>query len=91
MGLKPPLHALAAEKAAQLITAVLKSVEQAKQLGNPDARVALEESGEHELLAKYADGLNGMHGAILRFRFNFWEVRHCSKDSVSCVSPAGLA
>jgi hypothetical protein len=53
----------------------IKSVEQAKQLENPDARVALEESGEHELLAKYADGLNGMHGSdSLRFRFNFWEV-----------------
>ena len=51
-----------AEKAAQLITAEIKSVEQAKQLENPDARVALEESGEHELLTKYADGLNGMHG-----------------------------
>ena len=64
-----------AEKAAQLITAEIKSVEQAKQLENPDARVALEESGEHELLAKYADGLNGMHGADSpRFRLNFWEV-----------------
>ena len=32
-----------AEKAAQLITAEIKSVEQAKQLENPDARVTLEE------------------------------------------------
>ncbi|MBI4317924.1 MAG: N-6 DNA methylase [Chloroflexi bacterium] len=65
----------AAEKAALLVSAEIKGVEQAKQLENPDARVTLEESGESELLARYADGLNGMHGADSpRFRLGFWEV-----------------
>lgn len=65
----------AADKAAGLITAEIKEVEQAKQLENPDARVALEVGEGSSLLAKYADGLNGMHGAdSLRFRFNFWEI-----------------
>ncbi len=64
----------AAEKAGQLLTAEVKSVNQAKQLENPDARVAFDEvSGE--LLSQYSDGLNGMHGAdSFHFRFNFWEV-----------------
>ncbi|HRS75332.1 MAG TPA: hypothetical protein P5282_10370, partial [Anaerolineaceae bacterium] len=64
----------AAEKAAQLLTAEIKSVLQAKQLENPDARVAFDKvSGE--LLSKYADGVNGMHGAdSFHFRFNYWEI-----------------
>jgi hypothetical protein len=66
----------AAEKAAVLINGEIKSVEQAKQLENPDARVALEESESNILLAKFSDGLNGMHGAdSLRFRFFFWEIK----------------
>ena len=65
----------AAHKASGLITVEIKQVEQAKQMENPDARVALEEGEGSILLAKYADGLNGMHGAdSLRFRFNFWEI-----------------
>ena len=37
--------------------------------------MALEDSEGSILLAKYADGLNGMHGAdSLRFRFCFWEI-----------------
>jgi hypothetical protein len=64
----------AAEKADQLHTAEIKSVEQAKQLENPDARVSFDEVGG-ELLESYAAGINGMHGAdSLRFRFCFWEV-----------------
>src|SRR5690606_10732072 len=42
-----------AEKAAQLQTAELKSVEQAKQLENPDARVALEEAAGFEELSQF--------------------------------------
>lgn len=65
----------AAEKAKQLVTTEIKRIEQDKQLENPDARVAFEESGGSTLLVKYADGLNGMHGAdSLRFRFCFWEI-----------------
>jgi len=64
----------AAEKASHLVIDPIKAVSQAKQLGNPDARVAFEEiSGK--LLERYAAGINGMHGAdSLRFRFGFWEV-----------------
>lgn len=68
-----------AQKASRLLTAEIKSVEQAKQLDNPDARVALQDSEGSVLLAKYADGLNGMHGAdSLRFRFCFWEITDLS-------------
>jgi len=65
----------AAEKAAGLITAEVKSVEQARQLENPDARVAFDEvSGE--LLEQVAAGLNGMYGAdSYHFRFSFWEIK----------------
>jgi hypothetical protein len=64
----------AAEKAAQMLATEVKNVDQAKQLENPDARVAFVEiSGE--LLEKYAAGINGMHGGdSLRFRFCFWEI-----------------
>lgn len=65
----------AAEKATHLVTSEIKSVEQAKQLENPDSRVILEEKEVSVLLAVYADGLNGMHGAdSLRLRFSFWEI-----------------
>ena len=39
-----------AEKAIQLITAEIRSLEQVKQLKNQDSQVTLEEWGEHELL-----------------------------------------
>lgn len=64
----------AAAKAQRLIVAEMKSVEQGRQLENPDARVVFEEvSGE--LLNTYANGLNGMHGAdSFHYRFSYWEV-----------------
>ncbi|MCH5276201.1 MAG: N-6 DNA methylase [Desulfovibrionaceae bacterium] len=73
-GLDVSAAATAQAKAEELQRGPIQSVEQAKQLENPDARVGLEEvSGE--LLAKYADGLNGIHGAdSCHFRFYFWEV-----------------
>ena len=64
----------AAEKAAGLLSNEVKSVEQGKQLGNPDARVAFD-SQEGRLLSELGSALNGLHGAdSLRFRFNYWEV-----------------
>src|SRR5690625_3168665 len=64
----------AADKAQQLPVVEVKSVEQVKQLENPDARVAFGLSYGY-LLMKVASGLNGMHGAdSLRFRFQFWEI-----------------
>ena len=79
-----PLHGIdasaprtAAGKAEVLLDGEMVAVSQQGQLGNPDARVALGEAVGSELLSKYADGLNGMHGAdSLRFRVNFWEIRN---------------
>jgi len=60
------------KKAAQLLSIEIVSVEQIKQLENPDARIVLEKYEVCELLLKYADGPNGMHGGdSLRFRFCF--------------------
>ena len=64
----------AAEKALQLPMVEVKSVEQAKQLENPDARVTFD-SQDGRLLSKFGVALNGLHGAdSLRFRFKYWEV-----------------
>ena len=73
-GLDVASAATAQAKADALRVAPLQSIEQAKQLENPDARVGLEDV-VGELLSAYADGLNGMHGAdSFHFRFNFWEI-----------------
>ena len=65
----------AAEKAAQLLTAEMKSVEQARQLENPDARVTLEEEANLPLLNKFADGLVGLQTSDdPMFVAAFWEV-----------------
>ena len=50
----------AAEKAAQLLKSKIKTVSQAKQLKNPDARVALEEAEDIEILATIATGIKGI-------------------------------
>jgi hypothetical protein len=64
-----------AEKAAILRTAKIKQVLQAKQLENPDARVALEESENLELLQEYASGLQGIaSGDYAHFGRQFWEL-----------------
>jgi len=64
----------AAEKAQYLLTTEIKSVEQAKQLENPDARVALEVLAETTLLSKFADGFKGLStGDLNRFIHQFWE------------------
>ena len=47
------------EKAACLLTAELKTVEQKKQLENPDARMVFEVSDCNELFVKYAHGVHG--------------------------------
>ena len=65
----------AGEKAARLQGAAIMSVEQARQLKNPDARVVLGSSLYGVLLEKFAFAPNGMHGGdSRRFRFLFWEV-----------------
>lgn len=65
----------AADKAAGLITAEIKQVEQAKQLENPDTVVSLEEGARGSRLGKYARSLAGLdNGDTLQFRFVFWEI-----------------
>lgn len=70
---KPPT---AAEKAAQLLTAEIKSLDQAKQLENPDARVVLDEEETNlPLLNKFADSLVGLQTSDdPMFVAAFWEV-----------------
>ena len=63
----------AVEKAAQLLTAEIKRVEQAKQLDNPDARVAIEEVGG-PLLELHASAFQGIAtGDYACFGRKFWE------------------
>ena len=65
----------AREKAGQLVEAGIEGVEQARQLENPDTRIALDVSPHGMLLEHYALAPNGMHGGdSSRFRFLFWEV-----------------
>ncbi len=65
----------AAEKAALLRTAEVKTVEQVKQLENPDARVALEAQENVKLLSKLASALVGIQtGDDPFFVVRFWEV-----------------
>ena len=64
----------AAEKAFGLRTTDIKSVEQAKQLENPDARVTLEEVCDIKLLSEYASSYQGITtGDNPHFIFAFWE------------------
>ena len=64
----------AAEKAGQLLTAEIKSVEQAKQLENPDARVALEKDSAGVLLESDTIANQGIKtGDDYRWRQSFWE------------------
>ena len=65
----------AAEKAAALLTAEIKSVEQAKQLQNPDARVALGGMDKNRIADQsMLMDLTDCTGDTLRFRSYFWEV-----------------
>lgn len=67
------------EKATQLISSAIRSVDQEAQLKNPDARVALEEGNDYDLLEKYAVGVQGLatHDDA-RFKPVFWEISWCS-------------
>ncbi len=73
-GIEASTPRTAAEKAAQLITAVLKSVEQAKQLKNPNVRVALEDISVIKSLGDYCSSIEGLTaGDLERFVGKFWE------------------
>jgi len=65
----------AAEKATQLLTGEIKSVEQAKQLENPDARVALDTTVDTALLGTIASGFQGIASADYpHFGRCYWEI-----------------
>ena len=71
----------AAEKAAGLLSAEIKSVEQAKQLENPDSRVTLEASSDVSLLSAFSSTLAGSYaGDSSRFIRNWWEVNWNNGD-----------
>lgn len=67
----------AAEKALELITTEVQSVGQARQLENPDARVALgEEDSQCSLLQTICYSHHGLtSGDMPRMRFLFWEAQ----------------
>ena len=70
----------AAEKAAGLLTAEIKSVEQAKQLENPDARIVLERIDNSKLLCNNVNSYQGVKtGDDLRYRLKYWEIEIHSK------------
>ncbi|KGQ42162.1 restriction endonuclease subunit M [Gallibacterium anatis] len=81
----------AQEKAQQLLTGEIKSVEQAKQLGNPDAVVLFNNDLSKEiLLKKYADSFTGAHTLdINRFRFFFWETINFELWNYHMSTPSG--
>ena len=64
----------AAEKAAQMLISEIKSVQQAKQLENPDARVQLTNDSSLPYLFKFADYSRGIcTGDDAQFVKLFWE------------------
>lgn len=78
----------AQEKAQQLLTGEIKSVEQAKQLGNPDARITFEEGDSETLLSEYASSLVGIQtGDYPRFALSFWELEKFGNGWVKYERP----
>lgn len=64
----------ALEKAEGLRSQALQSVEQAKQLGNPDSIVAIGEINNTSLVREFAESVKGLTtGDGQRFIRNFWE------------------
>ncbi|MDD2542599.1 MAG: N-6 DNA methylase, partial [Desulfuromonadaceae bacterium] len=63
-----------AVKAAQLMSAEIKSVVQAKQLENPDARLILGGRSNSKLMQEYAQSFLGLGtGGFEQFGRNYWE------------------
>ena len=69
------------EKASALIATDISSVDQARQLNNPDARVTFEDRDNTPLLSDYANSYWGLgSGDGLRFARNFFEIPQISDD-----------
>ena len=74
-------YSIPSEKAAFLQKKTILGVEQAGQLRNPDARVALDESTNVALLSKYAEGVHGFGSKDSPAFFRqFWEITRSSED-----------
>ncbi|MGZ7455713.1 Eco57I restriction-modification methylase domain-containing protein [Pseudomonas sp. Ma2-10] len=70
-----------AEKASGLLGDAVRAVEQGKQLGNPDARVAFGDESELPLLGSYAEGLVGLQTSDdPMFVTAIWEHSSINKD-----------
>jgi hypothetical protein len=70
-----------AGKVEHLLNAEIKSVLQAKQLRNPDARIAMEDGDGIELLSLFAEGVHGFGSKDSpRFFRKFWEVSNFAND-----------
>lgn len=64
----------AAEKAERLVVEPLKSVEQAKQLDNPDSRISLDTLESQNLLSAKSSSFLGLGtGGFEQFGRNYWE------------------
>jgi hypothetical protein len=82
-----------ATKATQLISSSIVRINQARQLGNPDARVTFDDSSGHNLLSSFAESLHGQ-GCFDSpcFNFLFWELATIVDDWVpQQTSPTGLS
>lgn len=80
-GLDVSMSRTAEEKALALITSAMRKVNQQRQLGNPDARVALEDIGQAGLLSEYADSYLGLGtGDLDRFVRQVWELGYIDQD-----------
>ena len=64
----------APEKAVRLRGAAIQGIEQAQQLKNPDARIAMDQAADTSLLDEYTSSYQGITtGDNPRFIFTFWE------------------
>ena len=71
----------ASQKAEGLWSSEVRSVEQAAQLGNPDARVVLDDASGIAFLSDYANGVHGFGSKDSpRFFRQFWEIGHFADD-----------
>ncbi|MFA7164242.1 MAG: transposase [Desulfoplanes sp.] len=83
----------AAEKAEGLVGGEIKSVEQGKQLENPDARVTFNDSTSNALLVHKADyGKGSTTGDGPRYLLTFWEFSSVTKRHTYWLnSPNGIS
>jgi hypothetical protein len=69
------------EKALGLVEGEIKRVGQEEQLGNPDARIAIESSGNEKLLSEFSDSLVGIQtGDDPMFICYVWELQQINHD-----------